>query len=90
MINTSKIKARIIELGLTQEEIANKMGMDYSTFNLKINKKRRMYIDEVTKLAKILGIKHSIDLKDYFGLDFLVTHISCEKETQWFIRGAKW
>lgn len=70
-VNTCKVKARILELGLTQEGVANDMKLDYSTLNLKINNKRRIYMDEVYDLCKILDIKTPTDLKEYFGLDFL-------------------
>lgn len=72
MINAHKLKTRMFELQLTQEEIAKSMSLDYSTLNAKINNKRRIYADEVAKLCKILEITTSKELKDYFGLDFLI------------------
>ena len=72
MINAHKIKTRIFELQLSQEEIAKTMSLDYSTLNAKINNKRRIYIDEVATLCKILHISTSTELKEYFGLDFLL------------------
>lgn len=72
MVNTRKVKARVIELGLTQKDIAKDMGLDYTALNLKLNNKRRLYIDEVGKLCKILKIGTKEDLHDYFGIDFLV------------------
>ena len=80
MINTNKIKARIMELGLTQEDIADKVGINRSTFNLKITNKRRIYMDEVVKVCQALNISTPVDLKEMFELDFLVA-TSCEKET---------
>lgn len=82
MINTNKIKARIVELGLNQDSIAKEIGIDYSTFNLKINNKRRIYMDEVVELCKLLKINTPADLKDIFELDFLFVPKSCEKETK--------
>lgn len=73
MVNTRKVKARIIELGLTQDVIAKNMGINYATLNLKLNNSRRLYIDEVAKLCEILGIKTQKELHDYFGIDFLTT-----------------
>lgn len=72
MVNTRKIKARAIELGLTQKSIAKEIGLDYTALNLKLNNKRRLYIDEVGKLCKILQIKTAGELHDYFGIDFLL------------------
>lgn len=80
MINTNKMKARIMELGLTQEDIADKVGINRSTFNLKITNKRRIYMDEVVKVCQALNISSVADLKDIFELDFLIVSC-CENET---------
>jgi len=88
MVNTRKIKARIVELGLNQETIAKDMGINYSTLNLKLNNSRRLYIDEVGKLCKILKLGSSKDLHDYFGIDFLTISNSCEKELKNTVGGA--
>ena len=82
MINTLKVKSRIVELGITQESVANYLGLDYSTLNLKINNKRRTYIDELVKLCEILQINKPDDLKIYFGLDFIILPNTCEKESE--------
>lgn len=71
LVNTQKVKARIIELGLTQEGVAQEMGLNYVTLNLKINNKRRIYLDEVIKLCKILKVTTSKELKELFGIYFL-------------------
>ena len=67
------------ELQITQESLAEYMGIDYSTLNLKLNNKRRIYADEVAKLCRILKITTSAELREYFGLDFLIDK-SCENE----------
>lgn len=87
MLNSHKIKTRIFELQLTQEEIANKMGLNITTLHLKINNKRRIYADEVAKLCEILQITTSRELRDYFGLDFLIID-SCVDETESKLGGA--
>ena len=71
MVNSRKVKARIVELGFTQDDVAENIGMDVSTFNQKINNKRRIYIDEVAKLCDYLKINTTTELQEYFGLDFL-------------------
>lgn len=81
MVNSKKVNARIVELELTQEIVANELGIDYSTLNLKINNKRRLYIDEMVKLCNVLRITTPTELKEYFGLDFLIVFDSCEKAT---------
>jgi transcriptional regulator with XRE-family HTH domain len=72
VVNTLKVKARIMELGLNQDDVAKELGIDYSTLNLKINNNRRFYVDEVAKLCELLDIKTSKELRDYFGFDFLI------------------
>lgn len=51
------IKGIISKRGLTQADIADKMGMDRSTFNLKINrtKGRDFSFSEAIKLAAVLN-----------------------------------
>lgn len=88
MVNSLKIKARIMELGLSQEDVANYVGVDYSTLNLKINNNRRFYVDEVAKLCEILKINTSTQLREYFGLDFLILADSREKATVENVGGA--
>lgn len=82
MVNTRKLKARMVELGVTQTSIAKEMGIDPTTLYLKLNNQRRVYVDEVGKLCKILNIGTPKDLYDYFGIDFLILSTSCEKATK--------
>ena len=72
LINSHKVKTRMYELGKTQEEVAKELSMDVSTFNLKLNNNRRFYVNEIAGLSKILGISTQEELRDYFGLDFLI------------------
>lgn len=65
MINTAKIKARAIELGLKQEYISNQLSIAQSTYNQKISNKRPMKLEEAEKLSIILKIDNSI-FGDYF------------------------
>lgn len=88
MINSHKIKSRMFELALNQETVAKDMDMDYSTLNLKLNNKRRIYIDEVAKLCEILQLKTPSQLKECFGLDFLIVPNSCENDTNKTLGGA--
>ena len=65
MINTNKIKARIIELGYTQKDGADCIGVAQPTFSQKINNIRPMDVDEADKLAVWLGIPN-----DEYGVYF--------------------
>lgn len=57
MVNSLKIKARIVELGKTQDSVAREMNMAQATFSLKINNKRALTVSEAKKLIKVLEIE---------------------------------
>lgn len=65
MVNTPKIKGRIVELSLNQMEIAKSLGIAQPTLNQKINNIRPFKLDEVGALQKILKIPDS-DFATYF------------------------
>ncbi len=56
MPNEKKIKARIVELGMTIGEIAAKMKMSAYTLGRKISGKAKMTLDEAWELMTILKI----------------------------------
>ena len=57
LINTSKIKGRLAEKGLTQKDVAGALGVSQTTANHFINNTRPMDLDEAEKLAALLCIK---------------------------------
>ena len=59
MINTLKIKAKIVELGLTQKDIASALKIALPTVSQKINNIRPMTLDEADKIAFVLQIDES-------------------------------
>lgn len=61
----------MFELKLTQEDVAKFMDIDSTTFNLKLNNKRRFYLDEIKRLCEILQINSRAELQECFSLDFL-------------------
>lgn len=63
MINVNKIKARMVEIGYTQERLANEMGVDTSTINRKINYSdgSKLTVLEAYRLAEILSIENPTD-----------------------------
>lgn len=65
MINSQKIKAKIIENGLTQQNVAERLGIKQPTLNQKINNIRPMDLDEAEQLAIILCITDD-EFKHYF------------------------
>ncbi|MTP85145.1 helix-turn-helix domain-containing protein, partial [Turicibacter sanguinis] len=56
MVNSAKIKGRLIELGLTQKEVSRKLGLAQPTFNQKLNNIRVFDLEEAEKLQEILNI----------------------------------
>lgn len=68
MINTRKVKARMILLGLTQPAVAEAMGINVATFNQKLNNKRRIYIDEYLRLCEILKLNTTEEREELLGV----------------------
>ncbi|SDY14198.1 helix-turn-helix domain-containing protein [Eubacterium barkeri] len=56
MLNTKKIKGRMVELGMTQKDLATEMSLAIPTVNQKINGIRPMSLDEAEVVATVLKI----------------------------------
>jgi len=56
MINTLKVKARMVEYGKTQKDIGQALGIAAATVSQKINNVRPMDLEEAEKLCEILQI----------------------------------
>ena len=82
MVNTNKVKARIVELGFKYYEVAKALDIDATTLNLKLTNERRIYLTEVSKLCDLLQINTPEQLKEYFDLDFLILPKSHENVIQ--------
>lgn len=65
MVNTNKIKARIVELGITQKVLADAIGVATTTISQKINNRRAMDVSEAFKIAEVLKIQDT-DFREYF------------------------
>jgi transcriptional regulator with XRE-family HTH domain len=65
MVDTGRIKQRMAELGLTQADIAECLGIARPTANQKVNNVRKLEIDEAKKLSELLDIKDS-EIWEYF------------------------
>lgn len=57
MIDVNGLKAYIVKNGMTQKEVASKLGMSSKTFGLKM-KTGKFGLDEANKMAQILSIKN--------------------------------
>lgn len=69
MINTAKIKGRLRELGKTQAELAEYVGIAQSTINQKLNGDRPLFLDESERFAEFLGISDAEFCKYFFNRD---------------------
>lgn len=56
MINVNLIKAKIVENGMTQAEVAKLLGITAKTFSIKMNT-GKFGLDEADKMIKILSIE---------------------------------
>lgn len=65
MVNSNKIKGRIVELGLTQKDLAKALGIATPTLSQKINNVRSMSLDEAFTIADILKIPDE-QFREYF------------------------
>ena len=57
-MNLQKLKDKIAEKGLLNNFIAEKIGINKSTFSLKINGDRKFTIDEFKNLCTLLNISN--------------------------------
>lgn len=57
MTDTRKLRALIVEKGMTQSEVAEKLNISLTSFNYKVNNKRAFNSDEMFKLCEILQIE---------------------------------
>ncbi len=60
-MNRNKLAAAIVEQGMTQRELAEKLNMSPKTFYAKM-KKGVFGTDEVTKMVEILHIQNPIEI----------------------------
>ncbi len=55
MINANLIRGKIVENGMTQAEVATRIGMSPKTFSLKMSS-GKFGLDEVEKMIQLLNI----------------------------------
>lgn len=67
MVNTDKLKARLKEKRMTQEQLAEKLGVHPSTMNAKINNEEgeTLTIKQADDIKKILDIPNE-EVIEYF------------------------
>lgn len=65
MINSNKLKGRIVEKGLTQADLAKALNLSTPTINQKLNNVRSMNLHEAFRIADLLNIPDS-QFREYF------------------------
>lgn len=65
MLNTKKLKARMKELGMTQADLAGKVGLATPTLCQKLNNVRPFSLPQAEKVALALDISAQ-ELASYF------------------------
>ena len=66
MLDTRKIKARMVEMGLTQKDLAMAIGCSEPTISQKLNHVRPITLDEAEKIGNILKLSD----EEYYFLCF--------------------
>lgn len=67
MTNEKKLKAKIVESGFNQEQIAEMLEMTNATFNYKVNGKSEFKASEIKKLCEILSLTESDCMTIFFA-----------------------
>ena len=57
MINANALRAKIVENGMTQREVAKQIGISEKTFSLKMNS-GKFGLDEAEKMIDLLNIEN--------------------------------
>lgn len=65
MFDYSKLKGKMKEKGLTQEDVAKHINRGKSTFCLKLNNQSLFVQDEISEIIKLLEIPAE-EIKEYF------------------------
>lgn len=59
MVNSRKIRGRMVELGVTQKKLAEIIGRSQTTVSQKLSGVRPMWLDEAESIAEALSIPNS-------------------------------
>ena len=69
MFNKLKLKGKIAESGLTQAEIAEKIGISAQSLNAKVNGARPFNADEIQKLIPAISLTNEDLVSIFFATD---------------------
>lgn len=67
MVDVPKLKGKIVERNTTQEELANKIGIDKSTFYRKMKQNGNFSIKEVNLIVSALNLSKDEAMSIFFS-----------------------
>lgn len=67
MTNTLKLRAKLIENNLTNEDVAKELGISKQSFSMKANNKREFKASELNKLVILLNLAETDFLPIFFA-----------------------
>lgn len=67
MVDVPKLKGKIVERNTTQEELANKIGIDKSTFYRKMKQNGNFSIKEVNLIVSTLNLSKDEAMSIFFS-----------------------
>lgn len=56
-MNLAKLRGALTEKGITQRELAKKLGLTTKSVNAKLNGRSKISVDEAASMSKILELK---------------------------------
>lgn len=69
MTNTNKLKALLVEHGMTQDQLAEMLNITLQSMNLKINNKREFWGSEIFKIKQYFKLTPEQVVQIFFALD---------------------
>lgn len=73
MVNVNRLKGVIVEKGKTQQQVAEEIGIDRSTFYRKMKDGGNFSVGEASKMAE------TIPLTDFEAISIFFNHVVAEK-----------
>ena len=65
-MDVRRLKGKMALIGLTQAELAERLGTSVSSFNAKLNGRRSFRLSEAEKICEVLGISDPTERAEIF------------------------
>lgn len=66
MLNKNKLLGAIVSAGMTQNQVASKIGVSKNTFSAKINGKSCFDTAQVEKICEVIGVTDPVEKANIF------------------------